>query len=72
MEGRLEHRGQPELDAAVAAAARRELGDGSWAWSHRASAASIASLVGGTVAGWAFDHAPKPKAKPMFVTGTRR
>jgi hypothetical protein len=72
MEGQLEHRGQPELDAAVAAAARRELGDGSWAWSHRASAASIASLVGGTVAGWAFDHAPKPKAKPMFVTGTRR
>lgn len=67
--GRFLHHGQPELDAAVAAAAKRESGDGAWLWSRRNSAASIAPLVAGTVAGWAFDHAPK--AVPPLVIRSR-
>lgn len=47
--GRLAHRGQPDLDGAVAAAGRSRAGD-AWAWSHRSSAAPIDPLVAATVA----------------------
>jgi hypothetical protein len=69
-DGQLRHLGQGPLDAAVAAAADRELGDG-MAWSRRESAASIAPLVAGTVAAWAFDHAPPAPPKPSLVTRRR-
>lgn len=68
--GLLKHRGNPDLDAAVEAAARRDLGDG-WAWSRRRSAASIAPLVAATVALWAYDHRPEPPARPVVVAGRR-
>ena len=70
LDGQLAHPAHPALDAAVAAAAKRDLGE-SWAWSRRESAASIAPLVGGTVATWAFDHAPPPMPAPMIVTRRR-
>ena len=47
------------LDAAVAAAARRPVGD-AWAWGRRQSATSIAPLTAATVALWAYDHAAEP------------
>lgn len=47
--GRLAHRGQPDLDGAVAAAGRSRAGD-AWAWSHRSSAAPIDPLVAATIA----------------------
>lgn len=49
LSGRLAHRGQPDLDGAVAAAGRSRAGD-AWAWSHRSSAAPIDPLVAATVA----------------------
>jgi hypothetical protein len=66
LDGQLHHLAQGPLEAAVAAAARRELGDG-MGWGRRQSAASIASLVAGTAATWAFDHAPAhhhPRSRP--------
>jgi hypothetical protein len=47
----------PALDAAAAAAARRDLGD-AWTWGRRASAASISPLIAVTLAAWWLDHAP--------------
>jgi hypothetical protein len=50
-------RPHPALDNAASSAARRTLGD-AWAWARRLSAVSIAPLTAGTVARWAWDHAP--------------
>jgi hypothetical protein len=52
-------RPDPALDAAVAGAARRQVGD-AWVWGRRQSATSVAALTAATVALWAFDHAPAP------------
>lgn len=70
--GQLQHCGQPALDAAVDAAARRLIGDGLWAWSRRTSSGSIAPLEAGTVALWAFDSAPAPAAAPVIVASRPR
>lgn len=51
------HRPHPGLDAAVAAAARRDVGD-RWVWGRRTATGSIAPLVAATVSVWAFDHSP--------------
>jgi hypothetical protein len=51
------YRTHPALDAAAAAAVRRQLGD-AWAWGRRQSSGSLAALTAATVAVWAFDHAP--------------
>lgn len=68
--GRLEHNGQAALDMAVAGAGRRFVGDGAWLWWRNESAGSIAPLVAGTAAGWAFDHPPaKQLAKPKVYAG---
>jgi hypothetical protein len=69
---RVEHPGRPALDDAVANAARRTIGDGAWAWSRRASAGTIAPLVAATVAGWTYDHRPKPATRPVVVAARRR
>jgi phage terminase large subunit-like protein len=58
---RLAHRGQPDLDGAVAAAGRSRAGD-AWAWSHRNSAAPIDPLVAATLA-----VAGVGSAKPLAV-----
>lgn len=64
--GRVWHRGQPELDGAVAALATRPLGD-AWAWSRRRAAGTIAPAVAATVALHALDTAPT-LVKPVVVS----
>lgn len=64
--GRVRHRGQPELDAAVAALATRPLGD-AWAWSRRRAGGTIAAAVAATVATWQLEHTPAP-IKPRIAT----
>ncbi len=49
-EKQLRHLGQPELVAALSGAAKRDLGDGAWAWGRRVSSANIAPLVAATLA----------------------
>lgn len=66
------HRRQPELDMAVAGAGRKFVADGAWLWWRGESAGSIAPLVAGTVATWAFDHAPTPMAAPMVHVRRRQ
>lgn len=55
----LRHRGQPDLDAALAAAGRSRSGD-AWAWSHKSSAAPIDPLVAATLAAAESLTAPLP------------
>jgi hypothetical protein len=64
LEGRLAHRGQDVLDAAVAAAGRRPVGD-SWVFgppAHR----DISPLVAATLAAW---RASRPHLVPKLVVG---
>jgi hypothetical protein len=48
---RIVHRGQPELDAAVAAARRRDRGD-VWTWDRRVDT-DVSPLIAVTLARWA-------------------
>ena len=48
----LRHRAQPDLDAALAAAVTRDVGDSGQAWGRRKSAADISPLVAVTNAAW--------------------
>jgi hypothetical protein len=50
----LRHRRQPELDAALAGAITRDVGDGGRTWGRKASAADISPLVACTLALWGF------------------
>lgn len=65
VEGRCHHRGQPELDAAVAAAARRIVGDG-WLWSRRSSSVDISPLVAVGLAAWGHLTAPESHGPVAF------
>jgi phage terminase large subunit-like protein len=47
----VQHTDQPDMNAAVAAAATRKLGD-AWAWSRSASSVDISPLVAATLALW--------------------
>lgn len=55
--GRLAHRSQGVLDAAVAVSARRPLGD-AWLWSRLRSGGDISPLVAVTLAAWTVDSRP--------------
>ena len=55
--GRLYHRGDTELDAAVAGATRRALAN-AWAWERRSATVDITPLVAATLARWG--HADRP------------
>jgi hypothetical protein len=50
----LRHGGDAALDAAVAGAIRRDLGDG-WAWARKGTSVDISPLVACTLASWAHD-----------------
>ncbi len=50
----LRHGGDPALDAAVAGAIKRDLGDG-WAWDRKGPGTDISPLVACTLASWAHD-----------------
>jgi hypothetical protein len=58
----------PALDDAVEVAGTRPLGDG-FAWSHRASAGSIAPLVAVSNALWGIEHMPPPPVRPAVHAG---
>jgi hypothetical protein len=60
------HLGQPELDAAVANADRKDIGDGGWLWSRVRSSVDISPLVAVTLARWAAG-ATQPVPTPGFV-----
>ena len=53
----LRHLGQPELDAAVAGAVRRPLGEG-FAWDRKAATVDITPLVAATNALWGLATVP--------------
>jgi hypothetical protein len=55
----LRHLGQPELDAAVAAAATRDVGDAGRTWGRRVAAGDISPLVAVTLAAWAASAGPQ-------------
>jgi phage terminase large subunit-like protein len=59
--GRLYHRGQPDLTAAVAGAQKRKLGD-RWAFSRSSSAVDISPLVAVTLALWGSSTLEPPSA----------
>jgi len=59
----LTHPGAASLDAAVAAAGKRPIGD-RWVWGRQQSDGCIAPLEAVTIARWAFDHRPA-RRKPV-------
>lgn len=56
------------LDAAVAVATRRRVGD-AWAWSRRSSSTSVAALEAVTLAVYGAIRRPAPAARPRIYTG---
>lgn len=62
------HRGEPALDAAVAGAGRRTVGDG-WAWSRRTSTADVCPLVAATLALFGHGRRPAPAVRPAVYAG---
>jgi hypothetical protein len=66
-EQRLHHESFGDLDAAVAAAVKRSVGD-RWAWGRRTSTADISSLEAVTLAAW---RAAQRKPQPLLVVSSR-
>jgi len=62
----MRHRGDEILTAAVAGAARRDIGDGLWAWSAKSSEVDIVTLVAATNALWGLSVTPKPRPLVAF------
>jgi phage terminase large subunit-like protein len=51
-QGGLVHIDQPQVNTALAAAGRRDVGDGLWAWSRKSASLDITALVAATLALW--------------------
>lgn len=60
--GRIAHRGEQPLNAAVAGAAKRPMGDAGWCWGRRASTSEVSPLTAGSLAFWGNQRRP---ARPM-------
>lgn len=60
-QGLLVHRNEPQLNAAIVGAGRRQAGD-TWTWSRRSSAVDISPLVAATLAHWAHRQNREPAA----------
>ena len=56
-EKRITHFGDPDLEASVAGAAKRSVGDGRWVWGRKNSTSDVAALEAATLAAWAANHA---------------
>lgn len=70
-EDSVHHANDPDLNAAVAVATRRDLGDGGWGWGRKGSTGSICELVSGTVALKAWAMLPPPVERPTgMLTST--
>lgn len=63
------HANDPDLDAAVQVAVKRDLGDGAFGWGRKGSAGSIVELVAASVALLAADRLPAPRRRPVAVAG---
>ena len=63
--GRLRHRDEGVLNAAVAGASRRTVGD-AWAWARKDARADITPLYAATLALWAHGDAPPPAAPTVL------
>jgi hypothetical protein len=57
------HRGDPALDAAVGAAARRTVGEG-WAWSRRLPTTDVSPLIAASLALFGHRHRPPAPGRP--------
>ncbi len=66
MERRMRHLGSLELNAAVAGASTRPLGD-SWVWARKKATVDISPLVAATLAAW--EDGSKPKRPIMVARG---
>lgn len=64
--GQVRHLGQPELNAALAGATKRSLGD-AWAWARQHSSVDISPLVAVTLARWALVQPEVAAADPVVV-----
>ncbi len=69
--GTVHHFNDPDLDAAVQVAGKRDLEEGGIAWTRRGAAGSIAPLVAGTIALRGAELLEPVLAKP-HIRGTRR
>lgn len=67
----IHHPNDPDLDAAVKVATKRDLPEGGFGWGRAGSAGSIAELVAVTIALRGFDVLPAPKRKPVAIAGRR-
>lgn len=66
VDGDVRHARQPQLDAAVDAAQRRQVGDAGWVWGRRRSEGDITPLVAATVALRVWETtkpAPRPRIR---------
>ena len=52
-EKRITHFGDPDLEASIAGAAKRSVGDGRWVWGRKNSTSDVAALEAATLAAWA-------------------
>jgi hypothetical protein len=66
--GAYRFRQHPALDAAVAVAAKRSLGDGGWVWSRVSNDAHIAVLEAATIAADLVANRPLSKGVPRIIT----
>jgi hypothetical protein len=66
----IRHEGEAPLDEAVAAAARRSIGEGGWVFGRRASQGDISALIAATAALRAVDELPSGD-RPMIRTPRR-
>ncbi|WP_327047277.1 hypothetical protein OG320_05130 [Microbispora sp. NBC_01189] len=62
-EAGLRHLGQQSVSAALAGAAKRDLGDGAWAWARKGLAVDISPLVAITLAAWG--HATRARVETV-------
>jgi hypothetical protein len=68
LERSIRHRGNHELDAAAAAAAKRTVGDG-WAWSRRTPTVDVSPLIAGSLALYGTRHRPAAPVRPVVYAG---
>jgi len=60
----LHHIGQPQVNAALGAAGKRDIGDGGWGWSRKNSELDITALVACTLALWGSQAARQKVKRP--------
>lgn len=62
------HRGGKALDAAIAGAMKRPIGDGGWGWARRSATVDVSPLIAATLALWG--HANRPSdVRPRTYAG---